>query len=145
MDNVLVHFLDPAECLNEVCLAPVSSPPPVPGGAGASQPLLANRLTPDGSEIAVVWDDQCSPLNANLLYGALESVSSHAVSGAVCAIGNPETWTGVPAGDLWFLVVADDGAGVESSWGLASGGERNGLMHSETCGTQAKDIMGACP
>ena len=37
----------------------------------------------------------------------------------------------MPAGDLWFVVVSDTGAGVEGSWGLSSGGdERNGLTDS---------------
>jgi hypothetical protein len=145
VDNVVVHYLDPEDCLNAACLAPVSSPPPVPAGAFGTQALLADRLTADGSQISVLWDDQCGPANANILYGSLDQVASHTPSGAVCSIANPETWAGVPAGDLWFLVVSDDGAGVESSWGSATDGERNGLIDSGTCGNVATDIEGVCP
>jgi uncharacterized repeat protein (TIGR01451 family) len=140
VDNVVVHFFAPELCLNEVCAAPSSSPPPVPSGS-----LLADRITSDGSEISVVWDDQCAPTNANILYGPLGQVSTHTVSGAVCGILNPETWVAVPAGDLWFVVVGDDGVSVESSWGLASEGERNGLSDSGMCGCTVKDILGTCP
>jgi uncharacterized repeat protein (TIGR01451 family) len=140
VDNVVVHFFAPELCLNEVCAAPSSSPPPVPSGS-----LLADRIAPDGSEISVMWDDQCTPTNANILYGSLDQVSAYAVSGAVCDILNPEAWTAVPAGNLWFVVVSDDGAGVESSWGLSTEGERNGLGDSGMCGVTAKDILGTCP
>jgi hypothetical protein len=107
--------------------------------------LLADRITPDGSEISVTWDDQCTPTNVNILYGSLDQVSTYAVSGAVCDILNPEAWTAAPAGNLWFVVVSDDGAGVESSWGLSTEGERNGLTDSGMCGITAKDILGTCP
>jgi hypothetical protein len=92
-----------------------------------------------------VWDDQCAPTGANILYGSLDQVSTHAVSGAVCGIASPETWTAVPAGDLWFVVVGDDGVSVESSWGVSTEGERNGLVDSGMCGVTAKDITGTCP
>jgi hypothetical protein len=99
----------------------------------------------DGSRISITWDDQCSPASAKMLYGSLDQVSTHAVSGAVCDIATPEIWDTVPAGSIWFVVVADDGLGVESSWGQASDGERNGLTDSGTCGAAAKDITGSCP
>jgi hypothetical protein len=63
----------------------------------------------------------------------------------VCGIADPETWTTVPGGDLWFVVVGSDGAGVESSWGLATDGERNGPSSSGTCGDTVKEISGTCP
>ena len=102
-------------------------------------------LTLDGSQISITWDDQCASGNTKILYGPLDQVSSHTVSGSVCGIANPQTWTGVPAGSLWFLLVGDDGLGVESSWGQGSDGERNGLQGSGTCGSSAKDISGTCP
>jgi hypothetical protein len=145
VDNVVVHFYAPELCLNETCAASGSVPPPIPDGAGATSPILADRLTPDGSQISIAWDDQCAPTNANLLYGSLDQVSSYAVAGAVCGIADPEAWTTVPAGDLWFVVVSDDGLGVESSWGQSTAGERNGLVNSATCGIQTKDITGTCP
>jgi uncharacterized repeat protein (TIGR01451 family) len=145
VDNVVVHFFAPELCLNEVCAAPSSSPPPVPDGSGGSSAMLADRLTPDGSEISVAWDDQCAPASTKIVYGPLDQVSTWSLSGSVCGILNPETWTAVPAGDLWFIVVSDDGVSVESSWGAATEGERNGLTPSNTCGATAKEITGTCP
>jgi len=140
VDNVVVHFFAPELCLNETCVAASSSPPPIPSGS-----LLADRITADGSELSVTWDDQCAPANANILYGPLGQVSTYTVSGAACGILNPEAWTAVPAGDLWFVVVGDDGVSVESSWGVGTEGERNGLTDSGMCAVTAKDITGTCP
>jgi hypothetical protein len=140
VDNVVVHFFAPEICNNEVCVAPVSSPPPIPAGS-----LIADRITPDGSEISVTWDDQCAPTHVNVLYGPLDQVSSYTVTGSVCDILNPEAWTAVPAGNLWFIVVSDDGLGLESSWGHGYDGERNGLTDSGMCAVTAKDILGTCP
>jgi len=145
VDNVVVHFLDPEECLNETCAALAAPPPPVPDGAAGGAPVIAERLTPDGSEIAITWDDQCAPPSAKIIYGDLGQVSAYTIAGAVCGIGSPATWTAVPAGDLWFLVVGSNGLGVESSWGLATGGERSGLSPSNTCGDTSKDLTGSCP
>jgi uncharacterized repeat protein (TIGR01451 family) len=140
VDNVVVHYLAPEICFNESCAAPTASPPPIPDGS-----VLADRLTPDGSQISIAWDDQCAPASAKILYGPLDQVSAYTVSGSVCDISNPAIWDTVPAGDVWFVLIGDDGLGVESSWGQASGGERDGLHHSGTCGSSAKDITGSCP
>ena len=52
---------------------------------------------------------------------------------------------GPPARDLWFVLIADDGLGAESSWGLATEGERNGATASGTCGSTVKDLSETCP
>ena len=140
VDNVVVHFFAPEICNMATCAASTSSPPPIPAT------MVAERVTADGSEIAVTWANPCSAAGARILYGPLSQVGSYTVTGAECGISNPETWSGVPAGDLWFVVVSDNGAGVEGSWGLSSGGdERNGLTDSGTCGATTKDLTGSCP
>ena len=138
VDNVVVHFFAPEICNMELCSPPASSPSPVPS-------MHADRITVDGSEISVTWDDQCAPASAKIVYGPLDQVSGYTVSGGVCGISNPQSWIGVPAGSLWFVVVTDDGASMESSWGQSTFGERNGLGDSGTCGSTAKDITGVCP
>ncbi len=145
LDNILLHYFDPQQCLNETCAAPASAPPPVPDGASGGSPMVVDRLTLSGSELSVSWDDQCAPSSAKLIYGDLGQVSTYAIGGSVCGIADPETWTAVPPGDLWFLVLTGDGQGAESSWGLATEGERNGLSPSDTCGDTAKEISGTCP
>jgi hypothetical protein len=80
-----------------------------------------------------------------VIYGPLAQVASLTPAGHVCAISNPHFLDPTPAGDLWFIVIGEDGAGVESSWGLSSYGERNGLSASGTCGSAVKDITAVCP
>ena len=49
-------------------------------------------------------------MTTNLVYGPLSGVSTWTTSGAVCSIDGSHAWDPVPAGDLWFLLVSDDGA-----------------------------------
>ncbi len=129
-----------------LCSPPAGgSPPPVPDGSGGGQPMRVTGHTPDGSQIILEWDDQCSPASTKILYGPLDQVATYSIAGAACAIANPQVWESVPAGDLWFVLVGEDGLGLESSWGQASGGERGGLAASGTCGSSAKDLAGSCP
>jgi hypothetical protein len=145
VDNVQITYQAAADCVMPVCPPGGDAPPPIPGGESGTLPMLADRVTADGSEIEISWDDQCLPVNTNLLYGPLGQVSTYTLTGSLCAISNPELWTGVPVGDLYFLLVSEDGAGVESSWGTGNGVERNGQEASGHCGATGKDITGTCP
>ena len=139
VDNVVVDFFAPEICNMVTCAASASSPPPIPAT------MTAERMTLDGSQIAVTWNNSCSPSSAKILYGPLSQVSSYAISGAACGISAPASWTAVPSGDLWFVVVSGNASGVEGSWGSSSSGERNGLTDSGTCGATTKDLTGTCP
>ena len=59
------------------------------------------------------WDDQCSPAAAKILYGPLGGVATYSLGGAECGIAQPHLWDPAAAGDLWFVVVSEDGAGAE--------------------------------
>jgi len=124
-----------------LCLPPL----PVPDGSAGSSGIRVDRLTLDGTELAVTWDDTCSPFAVNLLWGALAQVSTWTIGGAVCSVGQPAAWNAVPAGDLWFLLVGEAKNGLESSWGLATSGERHGLMSSGQCGVTFKNTTQGCP
>jgi subtilisin-like proprotein convertase family protein len=112
-----------------------------------AQALAASRG--DAGTIHVTWDAAgCPTPNDHLLYGPLSSVASYALDGAVCGLGplGSFDWSGVPAGDLWFVVVGDDAAGTEGSWGQASGGlERGGTAASGQCGFALRSNAGTCP
>ena len=145
LDNVIVAYTAPGSCNQDDCPGGPVGPPPIPDGSGLTRPLLADRLMTDGSEILVSWDDRCSPTASKILYGPLDQVSSATVSGASCATTTPASWQSVPAGNLWFIVVSEDGVGTEGSWGSGSSGERNGAAASNTCGSTLKDLSGSCP
>ena len=118
-------------------------PPPVPDGMTASRGDLS------GSSIHVSWDaTTCPAKNYHLLYGPLASVSSYTVSGAVCAAGplGSYTWTGVPSGDLWYVVVGENESDVEGSWGQdSSGAQIGGTAASGQCGFTSRSNAGTCP
>ena len=146
VDNVSVSYTAPGGCNTTICSAAPTAPPPIPDGAGGGDPIEAERLDIDGTQLLVSWDNPCSAVAAKILHGPLGGVATHSVAGAECGIAQPHIWDPVPAGDLWFIVVPEDAAGVEGSWGLATPfNERNGLASSRTCGSTSKDVSGTCP
>ena len=89
----------------------------------------------------------CSSTDHHILYGDLANVASATVGGAVCDLGVTGTtsWSGVPAGSLWFVVVGDNNATIEGSWGTTTLGERGGAGVSGQCGMTTRDNSGVCP
>ena len=56
----------------------------------------------------------------------------------------PLSWSAA-TGDVWFVLVNDDGSGAESSWGRSVRGERNGWVASGECGNTEKNLTPVCP
>jgi hypothetical protein len=127
--------------------APTGAKPVADGSFGTA--MTGSRTDPSGTMIDVTWDvATCSSADHHILYGDLASVASMTVTGAVCDLGisGATTWTGVPAGDLWFLVVGDDNGATEGSWGTdGSGAQRGGNAASGQCGLSQRDNSGVCP
>jgi hypothetical protein len=144
VDNVVLTTLAEVQCAT----AP-AGPAAVPDGISSTSPLLGSRTTPTGDVIDVSWDvSSCPATSYNLLYGALADVGQLTLLGSECSLvtSGSFTWNAVPAGDLFFLVVATDGATTEGGWGLDGyGGERNGLNASGECGVSFKDASHSCP
>jgi hypothetical protein len=127
-----------------------TAPFPVPDGSGATTPLSASRQDAAGSTLNVQWDTTaCLSFDYELLFGNLSDVGSYAPIGSVCSIGISGSfdWPGVPAADLYFLVLGIDNTGVyESSWGHDSAGaERNGASASGECNATNKVTTESCP
>jgi hypothetical protein len=119
---------------------------PIPSGSVGSLPVSVEKMTSDGSHIVVHWDDQCATTNeTNLIYGAMNQVSSYSVAGARCSIGQPESWDPVPGGSFWFVLVGENDSGVEGSWGSSSFDERAESVASQQCGNSVKIPSGSCP
>jgi hypothetical protein len=111
--------------------------------------MKGSRANSVGSIISVTWDvSTCSSADHHILYGNLADVASTTVSGSFCDLGTSGnvSWTDVPAGDLWFVVVGDDDAATEGSWGTdGSGAQRGSGTASGMCGLAALNTSGACP
>jgi subtilisin-like proprotein convertase family protein len=127
---------------------PAGPPPPVPDGSvGAG--MTASFVAGPASGIHLSWDvASCAAKNFHLLYGTLQNVSTYAPDGAVCGLGplGSYDWAGAPAGDLWFLVVADDASVTEGTWGTdGAGAHRNGTTASGLCGFTTRSNAGTCP
>jgi hypothetical protein len=111
--------------------------------------MTGSRADASGSTIDLTWDvATCTSSNHHVIYGDLASVASSTVTGASCSLGTSgiASWGGVPAADLWFVVVGDDGASTEGSWGKDSANaERGGSAASGQCGLGTRDNSGVCP
>jgi len=144
VDNVQVIALIDVQCAS----TPVG-PSSAPDGSGFTDPLRADRATISGDTINVSWDaGACPATDYNLLYGDLADVATTALAGSECSLGASGgfTWTSVPSGNIFFLVVGTDGAGTESSWGFDGyGGERNSLSASGECAISYKETSNSCP
>jgi hypothetical protein len=111
--------------------------------------MKGSRGDATASTIAVTWDvATCASADQHILYGNLASVASLTVLGAACNLGTSgsATWSGVPAGNLWFVVAGDDNATKEGTWGTDGvGGQRGGTTASGQCGIVTRDNSGVCP
>lgn len=126
------------------------APSPAPDGRFGTAALRASKLDAAGSQVRVTWDAaSCPSPDYNLLFGPLAAVSSMGIGGSACALGagGVHDWSGVPAGDHFFLIVGiGDFPLYESSWGTDSfGNERNGTRPSRECGALVKSTSLTCP
>jgi hypothetical protein len=154
----------PAPSLHIVFTSSPPSPPVVPDGTTGT-PVLLSKLSPDGSDIGVSWDTAtCSGnLGHHIIYGGSAGFPAalpgpYLLAGGVCDLGasSPFVWSGSPDAAvldpakklLWMLVVADDGATIEGSWGRSSAAaERNGTGpdgSSGECGILDKSVTNTC-
>ncbi len=117
------------------------APPGVPNGADTTIPMTASKTDAGGTDLSIAYE----PTVLGGTYG---------LTSGRCAIGStsPFVWTLTPIptpGDfVWWVIVADDGASTEGSWGKdSSGGERDGSGAngaSGLCANTAKDITNTC-
>jgi subtilisin-like proprotein convertase family protein len=147
LDNVRVDFTAPGGCNQTTCTAAPGVAKPVADGSYGTA-MTASRADIAGSTINLTWDvSTCSSSDHHVLYGDLANVASSTVSGAACDLGvsGSTTWSGVPAGSLWFVVVGDDNVSTEGSWGTMTSGERGGAVASGLCGVSTRNNAATCP
>jgi len=151
LDDVRLYnrALTPLEIQTDMGKAVPPAVPPVPDGSfGAT--MKASRGSADGATIAMTWDvSGCPAKGYHAIFGPLSGVASYQTSGGLCLLGSSGTasWTGAPAGDLWFVIAGDDLAGTEGTWGNRSpaGMSMNNLTPSGVCGMVNRVNLNACP
>jgi len=129
-----------------------SAPPPVPDGSFGTAATFT-RTAQDGTSLHVTWDTAtCTAPGYSIYYGDLANVPSVALSGSQCGIGASGSyeWTSnVPPGNVFFIIVANDGMTTEGSWGGDYIGgvhhERGGTAASGQCGITNRVNGGTCP
>jgi hypothetical protein len=93
-----------------------------PGEASGPASSLMQVTALVGGNLTVAYSGACSATDHALILGPLSDVSSYSYTTADCSIGTSGSHTFVPGpGDLFFLVVGDDGI-VEGSYGRRSSG-----------------------
>jgi hypothetical protein len=150
--------------LHVVFTPPPVPPPAVPDGIAGS-PVLLGKLSADGADLSVSWDAaSCDgDVGHHIVFGTLSGFPAtvadpYTLAGSVCGLGasGPAVWSGSPdpaAIDpvhrmIWLLVLANDGATTEGSWGRSSSStERNGSGAdgcSGQCGILDKSVTNTC-
>lgn len=148
IDDLRVTYTATGSCTVNPCTA-ASGPQRVPYSVTPTGITTADH----GDTGIVTWDvTNCPSVGYHIIWGFGRGLSGWTVDGSRCDVGTLGSyeWADMPdpSGDtkrfLWFLVVGNDGAGTEGSWGLTSGGqERGGVSPSGICST-AKRTEGDC-
>jgi hypothetical protein len=125
-------------------------PKPVPDGRVSGTAMRGSKVTVDGANLFITYDTStCTQVQHSILYGLLTALNPITPSGGVCDIGNtsPYAWNGSPSGNIWWVIVGDNGT-TESSWGQKyTGGtysERSSSA-SNQCGNTTLNTTGTCP
>ena len=125
-----------------------------PGGVLAATPGEATDLEvtgydPGTGNLTISWVPACSAADHHIEFGPLEEVSTYGYTGQECGIGAGGTYASFNPGpgSHFFLVVGDDGAGIEGSYGTSMIGgvpaERPESMLDPVCAF-AQDLSERC-
>ena len=138
-----------------------AAPPGVPAGP-PGMPMTVAKVDTGGNSLTLTYDvSSCEgAADHHIVVGGGSTLPAAlggalGLHGATCNIGttSPFVWgspptTIDPTGLVWWLVVADDNATVEGSWGLnGAGNERIGPGaggSSGLCSIAAKDLTNTC-
>ncbi|HEX5042452.1 MAG TPA: hypothetical protein VFV75_06075 [Candidatus Polarisedimenticolaceae bacterium] len=124
----------------------VTAPPPVPDGARVPGAQMTASRAANGVDIDLAWDAvSCPADDYNVFYGALADVATYTYSGAACDLGTTGTATfAAPAGDLFFLIVSQDGP-IEGVHGFDGTGKAVPASAGGQCGATIQIRSDRCP
>jgi hypothetical protein len=88
---------------------------------GEATDLVVTAIDPSSGEMSLTWTPACSAADHHIEFGPLESVAAYQWSGQVCGLGAAGSHAGFNPGpgSYFFVVVGDDGAGIEGSYGTS--------------------------
>ena len=101
-----------------VLMLPVAAWAGVPGEA---RNLIVTGYDPVTGNISLTFEPACGAAGHHIEFGLLQDVGSYGWSGQECGIGTGGVYTQFDPGpgSYFFVIVGDDGAGVEGSYGKA--------------------------
>ena len=131
---------------NAALLVEVAGPPPVPDGDRVPGAQVTVAKNANGVDLDVTWDAATCPASGyNLFYGDLAGVATYAYSDSACALGITGTATFTPpAGDIFFVVVAQNGS-LEGTHGFDSEGKARPAFAGGDCGASFQVRSDRCP
>lgn len=124
-----------------------AAPPPVPDGDTVpGMPLRAGKAS-GGAQLTVEWDvATCTGEQYDLLLGDLDTVGDPAIGDAACDLGTSgSAVVPMPPGDVFFVIVSETSAGVESGHGVDSTGTPRPSSGVGFCGIVEQSLEGSCP
>jgi hypothetical protein len=124
----------------------VTAPPPVPDGDRVPGAQMTASRAANGVDIDLTWDAASCPAGVyNVFYGPLADVATYTYSGQACDLGGTGTATfTAPGGDLFFLVVGQDGA-IEGVHGFDGVGKAVPAFGGGHCGASKQIRSDRCP
>ncbi|MCP3978549.1 MAG: hypothetical protein GY716_04330 [bacterium] len=115
-------------------------------GPGAATGLRVDSIDGRTGEMSLAYTPACAAADHTIVFGALEHVGLYGYSGQVCGVGNggaiPDFDPG--AGSFFFLVVGNDGDGVEGSYGTDSGAVERPEDHADPGCALVQDLALRC-
>jgi hypothetical protein len=116
---------------------------------GEATQLLVTGYDGGTGNLAITYDPACSSSDHNIEFGPLQNVDTLGYSGQDCGIGTSGSYSSFNpgSGSFFFLVVGNDGAGTEGSYGtnLIGGapGERSEDLTDPQC-SFVQDLSQRC-
>ena len=88
---------------------------------GEATSLMVTGYDPATGHISITWTSGCAAADHHIEYGLLEDVATYDYSGQACGLGTGGSYASFDPGpgSYFFVIVADDGVGIEGSYGTS--------------------------
>lgn len=113
---------------------------------GAVAELRVEEFDAGTDDLTISYTPACAAADHTIVFGPLSSVSSYGYSGQACGIGTSGSYRAFDpgAGSFFFMVVGNDGASVEGSYGRNSNGMERPEQISDPVCSSNQDLTLPC-